>query len=237
MNPLTKLALSVVLCAACFVSDNHLYVLGVIAFNLLMGALAGIGHRSVCVLRTLLRLSAVLFVVQVLFVREGRVLITLPMGLYVTDEGVAFSLLFSLRLMAATMPLTLMLSVTPMSDLANALVGRLGVPYRYTFALTTAIRFIPIFSNEMADIMEAQTARGVEFDTKNFFKKIRLLLPLCVPLLISSVKRIDNGAVAAELRGFNCRGKKSGYKQYRFGALDLAAVLTAAVVFALGLII
>ena len=123
------------------------------------------------------------------------------------------------------MPLALMLSITRMSDLANVLVEKAGVPYKYAFALTTAIRFIPIFSSEMSGIMEAQTARGVEFDTKNFFKKIRLLLPLCVPLLISSVKRIDGGAISAELRGFNLRRRGQDYKVYRFAARDYAVFL------------
>jgi energy-coupling factor transport system permease protein len=72
----------------------------------------------------------------------------------------------------------------------------------------------------MTGIMEAQIARGVEFDTGNFFKKIRLLLPLCVPLLVSSVRKIEGSAISAELRGFNLRGRNSGYKQYRFGPGD-----------------
>jgi len=169
-----------------------------------------------------------LFVVQILFVRDGNVLLSLPLGIVITDLGLSFSLLFVLRLFAATMPLALMLSVTQMSDLSNVLVSKVGIPYKYTFVLTTAIRFIPLFSQEMSGIMEAQIARGVEFDTKNFFKKIKLLLPLCVPLLISSVKKIDEGAISAELRGFNLRQKNSGYKAYNFSGLDFCALLLMA---------
>ena len=121
------------------------------------------------------------------------------------------------------MPIGLMLSVTQMSDLSNVLVEKVGIPYKYTFALTTTIRFIPLFTQEMSGIMEAQTARGVEFDTKNFFKKIKLLLPLCVPLLIGSVRKIDGAAVSTELRGFHLRTKESGYKKYCFGKVDLLA--------------
>lgn len=49
----------------------------------------------------------------------------------------------------------------------------------------------------MNAIMEAQTARGVEYDTKNPVKKLKLMLPLCVPLLISSVGKTDATALAA----------------------------------------
>jgi energy-coupling factor transport system permease protein len=45
-------------------------------------------------------------------------------------------------------------------DLSNVLNRCLKIPYKYTFAPTTAMRFIPLFSDEMTGIMEAQTARG-----------------------------------------------------------------------------
>ena len=58
---------------------------------------------------------------------------------------------------------------------------KLHIPYRYAFTFSTALRFVPVFSQEMNAIMEAQTARGVEYDTRNPFKKLKLMLPLCVP--------------------------------------------------------
>lgn len=223
LNPLTKLTASFVMCISCFISDSHLYVSGIIIITLLLAAIAGVVKRSLLMLKKLLKLSLFLFFIQIFFVRDGNVLLHLPLQLYITDKGLSFSLLFVLRLLAATMPLALMLSVTQMNDLSNVLVDRIGIPYKYVFALTTSIRFIPVFAREMSGIIEAQTARGVEFDTKNFFRKIGLILPLCVPLLISSVKKVDSGAVSAELRGFNLRGKHSGYKEYHFSGMDALA--------------
>ena len=104
--------------------------------------------------------------------------------------------------------------VTKLNDLANACVEVLHVPYRYAFTFTTALRFVPVFGQEMNAIMEAQTARGVEYDTKNPIKKLKLMLPLCVPLLISSVGKTDATALAAEQRGFYLRTRASSYKRY-----------------------
>lgn len=237
LNPLSKLALALVMCIACFISRNHVFIVSIIGLNLLLAASAGILRRSLTMLRALLKFSLLLFVVQLLFIREGNVLLTLPLNVLVTDKGVSFSLLFVLRLMAATMPLTLMLSLTQASALSGVLVEKLRVPYKYAFALTTTIRFIPVFTAEAADIMAAQKSRGVEFDTGSFFKKIRLLLPLCVPLLISSVARIDQGAISAELRGFSCRQRGSSYHEYRLTRLDLVAGILAAVLIALAVIL
>jgi energy-coupling factor transport system permease protein len=232
LNPLTKLFQALVFCASCFITGNMFVVLGIIGLNLLLAGIGGILTRSLRVLLSLARLSALLFIAQIFFVREGEILLRLPLHVYITLEGLRFSLLFVLRFVAAAMPLTLMFSVTRMGDLSNVLNRRLKIPYKYTFALTTAMRFIPLFSDEMAGIMEAQTARGVEFDTKNFFKKLALLLPLCVPLLISSVRKIEGAAISAELRGFNFRTPASAYKRYGFRAGDLGVLLLCGAVIA-----
>jgi energy-coupling factor transport system permease protein len=234
LNPLTKIVISAELCLSCFLTRNHLTLLGIILFNLLLAASAGGLKRSLTTLRSFAKLAAILFAAQVFFVRQGNILVRLPSDiLYITDTGVLFSLLFALRLVAATMPLSTMLSVTRINDISNVLVRNLRIPYKYAFVLTTAIRFIPLFSNEMASIMEAQTARGVQFDAKNFLKKIRLLLPLCVPLLISSVRKIEGGAISAELRGFNLRKRTSGYRTYSFGANDAVALAVCGLIAAL----
>lgn len=237
LNPLTKLALAFGLCTSCFLTRNHALVVGVMLLNLFQAAIAGVLDRSLKMLSALVKLSVVLFLAQLFFVREGKILLALPFGLYITDAGLSFSLLFVLRLVAATMPLAMMLSITRMSDISNALVRGTGIPYKYAFVLTTAIRLIPLFADEMAEIMEAQIARGVEFDTKNFFKKLRLILPLCVPLLISSVRKIEDGAISAELRGFNLRNRNSGYKRYPFGVGDAAVLALCALVMAASVMI
>ncbi|GHU53627.1 ABC transporter permease [Spirochaetia bacterium] len=223
LNPLTKLFFSFLMCAACFISTSHFHILAILALNLLFSACSGVLKRSVTVLLSLVQFSLLLFVVQIVFVREGTPLLHWHFFL-ITDQGLSFSLLFVLRLITATLPLTFMLSITLMSDISNALTGMLKIPYKWTFALTTAIRFIPLFSAEMAGIMEAQIARGVAFDTKNFLKKIRLILPLCVTLLISSVRKIEGCAISAELRGFHLRTGKSGYKRYLFSSGDIIMI-------------
>lgn len=225
LNPLSKLFLSLMLCVSCFATDSPIFCLMIILLNIAMAAVAGILSRALSMLRTLVKFCTFLFLIQIFFIREGTILLSLPFNVYVTDKGFMFSLMMALRLIGATLPLALMLSITKMNDLSNVLVGTVGIPYKYAFSLTTAIRFIPVFTAEMAGIMEAQTARGVAFDTKNILKKIGLIFPLCVPLLITSVRKIEGAAISAELRGFNCRKRESGYKNYPFKAADIAVSL------------
>ena len=95
---------------------------------------------------------------------------------------------------------------------------------------------MPVFSQEMNAIMEAQTARGVEYDTPHPVKKLKLMLPLCVPLLISSVSKTDATALAAEQRGFYLRTRSSAFKRYPLAATDLAVMALGVALIVLGIV-
>ena len=113
----------------------------------------------------------------------------------------------------------------------------LHVPYKYAFTFASTIHFIPVFMNDMKGIMEAQTARGVEFDQGGFVNKVRLMVPLCVPLLVSSVRKTNSAAIAAEVRGFNLRTRASGYKQYPLSAADIATMALALALIAIAILL
>lgn len=216
-HPVAKLALVASICIATFLAKHIAFLLALILLSLALGVSAGAFKRSFSLLRNFSFIALLLFLVQTLLFRGGT-----SYMLWFSEAGVQKGLFAALRLLSFALPLMIILSITKMSDLANALVEKLHVPYRYAFTITTALRFVPIFSNEMSHIMEAQCARGVAYDTKNPLKKIRLMLPMIVPLLISSVAKVDQSALAAEQRGFYLRGQKSAYKRYPYKAADFA---------------
>lgn len=230
MNPLTRILLAVCICASAFISDNLWWLVFLLIFDMALGFIAGVPDKAFAVLKGLVKACLLLFVLQILFVRRGT-----PVFWIITDEGLLLAAKVVLRLMTACIPLALMLAVTQVSDLTNASVQILHLPYKYAFTLSMTIRFIPQFMDDMNDIMEAQTARGVEFDTKNGLKKLGMILPLCVPLLVSSVRKTDAAAAAAEARGFELRTRASGYKKYTFTVFDIPAVVVccALIVFAI----
>lgn len=222
LNPIAKLALAAGIIIATFLGDTYPMLLGLLAFTLVLGAYAGVFKNLLSLLKLLVPLAVVMLALQTAFVRTGD-----TVALWMTVDGLVTGTKACLRLLGVALPLILMLTVTKLNDLANACVEILHVPYRYAFTFTTALRFVPVFSQEMNAIMEAQTARGVEYDTKNPFKKIKLMLPLCIPLLVSSVGKTDATALAAEQRGFYLRTRESSYKRYPFAATDYTALLIA----------
>ena len=222
LNPVAMLALASGIIIATFLATSYPALVGLLVITLALGAYAGVFSRLASLLKVLLPLAAIMLVLQMIFAQGGERLVG-----FVTSEGLVTGSKACLRLLGVALPLVLVLTVTKLTDLANACVEILHVPYRYAFAFTTALRFVPLFGQEMNAIMEAQTARGVEYDTKNPIKKLQLMLPLCIPLLISSVGKTDATALAAEQRGFYLRTRESSYKRYPLQALDFAAIAVA----------
>ena len=264
MHPLIKIFVSILICASAFCSSSYFFLIGIIIFNIAMGIVGngrkehnGLLKRTLGILKGLFKMSVFLFILQILIIRRGEVLI--PVGKLIvlifgklmkteetiakvsaygfTDIAVRNGLLLVLRLTGATLPLSILISVTNLNDLSNTMVKSLHIPYKYAFTFTSAIRFIPVFSSEMTGIIESQKARGVDFEIKNPFKKVGMILPLCFPLLISSVRKIESTATAAELRGFYLRTSKSCSKSYEIHAYDIIFVLIGGALLAGGIII
>ena len=247
MHPLTKIFVAVLLCAASFTSSDYFYLFGIIVFNILLGFIgegktgSGLFKRTLGLFKGLFKMSVFLFILQILIIRRGNIVIPIGTHFGFTDVGISAGLLLVLRLTGATMPLSILISVTNLNDLSNTMVKELHIPYKYVFTFTSSIRFIPVFSSEMSGIIESQKARGVDFDIKNPFKKLGMILPLCFPLLMGAVRKIEFTANAAELRGFYFRTRESCTKVYKhhfrdfaFTALGLAILAGAIIINVLG---
>lgn len=235
LDPRTKLILSLMICVASFLSNQVVFLLCLLALNLCLGALGHVFPQMLRILKGLMKACAFMFILQVLFIQQGEAYVDL-IGIRITDFGVRTAYMVILRLLNATLPLSLMLTVTRLTDLSNALVVHWHLPYQYAFTITTALHFIPVFFNDMQVISEAQLARGVSFDTRNPFRRFALMAPLSVPLLVSSVKKTEQAAIAVELRGFNLRTRTSAYKVTHMTALDGAALAIGAALIALSVI-
>ena len=223
MNPVAKLACALLICVACFAASNLPFIACMVVLGFALAASCGMTHQTVGLAKAVFFFSLLLAVIQILTTPEGARLVELPWG-YIGTGSLLAALRTVLRLIAAAIPLFLVFYVTKLNDLANALVKNVHLPYRYAFAFTSTIRFIPVFMNDMKGIMEAQTARGVEFDCGGLANKVRLMVPLCIPLLVGSVRKANSAAIAAEVRGFYLRSGASGFKQYPFFARDVVAL-------------
>ena len=226
MNPVAKLLFAVLFAITCFCTGNLIFLCVMLAIAIACAASCGMMRQTLGLMKAVFAFSLILAILLVLTTPTGDRLVDLPWG-YIGTGSILAAVTTIVRLEAAAIPLFLTFYVTKVSDLSNSVVKVLHVPYRYAFTFASTVHFIPVFMNDMKGIMETQTARGIEFDVGGIVNKIRLMVPLCVPLLVSSVRKTNSSAIAAEVRGFNLRTRASGFKEYPFAAADIVALLIA----------
>ena len=113
------------------------------------------------------------------------------------------------------------------------------VPYEFSFAFTTAVRFVPVLAEEAQTIMDAQKARGLELEKGGFLKRIRNYVPVLIPLIVSAIRRSLELAEAMESRAWGATKKRTNLYVLKLRRGDFAllgitiALLTAAAYIAL----
>jgi len=111
------------------------------------------------------------------------------------------------------------------------------VPYEFSFAFTTAVRFVPVLAEEAQTIMDAQKARGLELEKGNFMKRIRNYVPVLIPLIVSAIRRSLELAEAMESRAWGASKKRTNLYALRlhrgdFALLAIVIALLALTVYA-----
>lgn len=88
--------------------------------------------------------------------------------------------------------------------------------------MVIALRYVPILLSELERIKIAQSARGINYDEIGIKNKIKTYISIVVPLLVISLQKAENLALAMEARGYNIHTTRSSYKTYNFSYFDLA---------------
>ena len=84
----------------------------------------------------------------------------------------------------------------------------IGFPANLAYVIVTTIQIAPRFQARAATILDAQRARGLETEG-SFLVRVRAIVPLVVPLILSSLVDVEERALAIEARAFNRPGKKT----------------------------
>ena len=135
---------------------------------------------------------------------------------------------FSTLLTLTTMPLSLASAV---EGLLSPL-KKVKVPvHEIGLMLSMSLRFVPTLMDDTTRIMNAQKARGVDFDEGSIVQKVKALIPILIPLFATSLKRADSLAIAMEARGYQGGKGRSQYRQLKWSFKD---TLTIFVILALG---
>ena len=166
-----------------------------------------------------------------------HVLVNLP-GRFAITAGELFYLLnITLKYFIALPVAILFISATDPSEFAASL-NSIGVSYRVGYSVAIALRYIPDIQRDYHSISQAQQARGVELGKKEpLFTRMKNAAGILLPLILSSLARIDVISNAMELRGFGKNKKRTWYRRRPFARNDYLALALGVFLLALSIVI
>jgi energy-coupling factor transport system permease protein len=234
LHPLVKVAWLLFATVLVFVVPSPWVVLGAVGLALALFPRCRLRLGGLRGTRLFAGTALLLVLLQLLFNHQGAVLFRLG-PLVPTSGGVAAGIYVGGRFLAVVLFSYLFVLTTDPSDLAYASM-RAGLPYRYGFALVTALRMVAIFEQEGLTVYRAQLARGVQYDVRSPRRFLALARQFFLPLLVSALGKVDSLAVSMEGRCFGRYPTRTFLKQLRFTRAD--AALTALLLLAVaGLVV
>ena len=148
-------------------------------------------------------------------------------------EGIIRAVFMSVRvillILGSTMLLTYTTSPIILTDGIESLLSplkRIKLPvHEFAMMMSIALRFIPTLVEETEKIMNAQKSRGADFSSGGIVKRAKALIPILVPLFVSSFKRADELATAMECRCYRGDVKRTKLVKLEYKARDVIAML------------
>lgn len=159
---------------------------------------------------------------------------------FITTGGVYNALFIVVRITLVVLGASLLTLTTSPVEIADGIESLLTPlklikfpVHEFALIMSIALRFIPTLLAETDRIIMAQKARGADFESGNIFKRIKSLIPVLIPLLISSFRRADELSDAMDARCYAGSTKRTKYKQLKVSYRDLiATVFSGALIYA-----
>ena len=154
----------------------------------------------------------------------------------ITKEQLFYELNVILKYFA-TIPMALLFILTTDPSEFAASLNKLGVSYKIAYTVSIALRYIPDVQRDYKDISFAQQARGIDLSNKEkFLKRIKNSVAILMPLIFSSLDRIDKISLAMELRAFGNNKKRTWYNSKTFSSKDYVCIALFIIIVAISIL-
>lgn len=153
----------------------------------------------------------------------------------VTKEQLFYELNVILKYFA-TIPMALLFILTTDPSEFAASLNKIGISYKVAYTVSIALRYIPDVQRDYKDISFAQQARGIDLSSKEkLSKRIKNSAAIIMPLIFSSLERIDKISLAMELRAFGNNKKRTWYNSRKFGKIDYISIAILIIIVAISI--
>ncbi len=233
LDPRVKIVLLISLIILIFCATNliSLAVLTMLIFILLLITKVPI---SVYLknLKIIIPILIITMLLNVFYVNDGTVLLDF-WKIKITTGGIERSVFMGMRVILLIITSSVLTYTTTPNDLTDAIerllsplkyIGLGGAVHAMSMMMTIALRFIPTLVEETEKIINAQKARGADFESGKLTERIKAIIPILIPLLISSVRRAYDLAEAMESRCYNGGVGRRRMKVLKISAKDIISI-------------
>jgi energy-coupling factor transport system permease protein len=205
-----------------FLFVNPLYGLVVLAIVLAFGYAA----KSLVNLKRIwfiLLMIAVMTVILWTLFGSGET----PLFWLVEREALLYGIGAALRIDIMIVAGMIFLSTTRNEEIATGLV-KLGIPYRFAFAVSTALRLVPTIAATGATIGQAQRSRGLDLESGNLIQRVRKNTPLLIPVFVSTIRSTNVFSMALESKGFGASPQRTYFLKIELTRRDVLVLVSFA---------
>lgn len=155
-------------------------------------------------------------------------------------EGIVYAVFMASRIICLIVSTFVLLTYTTspvaLTDAIERLLSpfkKIGLPvHEFSMMMTIALRFIPTLIEETGKIINAQKARGADFESGNLLQRAKALVPVLIPLFVSAFRRADELAGAMECRLYNGGDGRTRMKVMKASLLDVVGLVISVLFFA-----
>lgn len=236
MDARMKIVLTLLIIVSVFLCKNFLSLALVILTVLAIVMISRISFKTI--LKSMKSLAVIIIITSVLnmFYGSGEPLVQLG-RFAITENGIYKAIFMAVRIIALLIAGSMLTYTTTPTDLTDA-IERLLKPLTYikidvhsvAMTMTIALRFIPTLVEEIDKIMAAQKSRGADMDSGSLINRLKAMVPVLIPLFISSFRRAGELADAMECRCYCGGAGRTKMKTVKLEARDYIA-LAAVIIF------
>ncbi|MBO5577140.1 MAG: energy-coupling factor transporter transmembrane protein EcfT [Ruminococcus sp.] len=194
-------------------------------------------------LKTILVILIITSLLNLFFVHTGEPVFEWKF-IKITDNGIQTAVFMVVRIACLIIGTSLLTYTTSPIDLTDAIerllspLKKIKVPvHELAMMMTIALRFIPTLIEETDKIMSAQKARGADMETGSIIKRAKALIPVLIPLFVSSFRHAEELALAMECRCYHGGEGRTRMKQLHLKLIDLWGTIYLAVFMAAVIVI
>jgi energy-coupling factor transport system permease protein len=208
LDPRVRLAISLSIFSVSLLSHSIIFLCSMVALTLGIVLVAKVIRRFA---------KSMVFTAIISLVAFG-------LNYYFTPQSPHLAVVFGIRLFAVISSTSLFFMTTTPDELEQVMKW-MKLPADFIMIFVIAVRFVPVLMLDALQIMDAQRARGLEFDKGNFVKRLRNTIPVIIPLIAVALNRSLDLAEAMDSRAYGATKKPTSLYKLSLKTRDYATLL------------